>query len=227
MREHFTLPVLEDVLPKLSDATKFSVFDLQQVYLQCELDEESSLLTSCSTAFGKRYCWKRLPFGLSSSSEQFGKRLHENLEGLEGVLNIADDIIVYGSDDNHDDRARKLLERCKERNIKLNKKKCQIGLSEISFQGHLIGASGLKPDPDKVEAIVNMPAPADREGVERLRGTINYLSRFLPKLTTVFSPIAQLTHQGVDWMWGKVQEEAFAEVKRLVAKAPTLSLLRL
>jgi hypothetical protein len=67
MREHFTLPVLEDVLPKLSDATKFSVFDLQQGYLQCELDEESSLLTSFSTAFGKRYCWKRLPFGLSTS----------------------------------------------------------------------------------------------------------------------------------------------------------------
>ena len=69
-REHYKLPVLEDILPELSQACKFSVCDLKAGYLHCELDHPSSLLTTFATPFG-RYRWCRLPFGLTVSSEIF------------------------------------------------------------------------------------------------------------------------------------------------------------
>ena len=55
-------------------------------------------------------------------------------------------------------------------------------MSEIKFLGHIVSAGGLKADPDKVAAIVQMGRPTDKEAIERLRGTVAYLARFVPRL---------------------------------------------
>ena len=69
------------------------------------LDEESSLLTTFATPFG-RYRWKRLPFVLSASSEIFQRRVSQLREGLEAILYITDDILVYGVGDTEDEARR-------------------------------------------------------------------------------------------------------------------------
>ena len=97
-REHFKLPVLNDILPRLGNPTIFAVCDLQQGYLHCELDDESSLLTTFATPFG-RYDWQRFPFGLEANSEIFQKRLQPALEGLANVHCLADDIIINDTDE--------------------------------------------------------------------------------------------------------------------------------
>ena len=222
-REHYKLPVLDDVLPKLTSACKFSVCDLKSGYLHCELDHASSLLTTFATPFG-RFRWLRLPFGLKVSSEIFQKRLHQALDGLEGVRCIADDVIVWGrSNEEHDARVSLFLQRCSEIGISLNKEKCRFGLSEIPFMGHVVSNKGLKPDPSKVEAILKMEPPTDKAGVERLRGTLNYLSRFVPKLTDVMRPISDLTHPDVEWSWTSSHDKAFEEVKHFLTVAPVLA----
>jgi hypothetical protein len=83
-REHYPMPVLDDILPDLSKARVFSRLDLQDGYWHCELDEESSKLTTFQTHIG-RYRWKRLPFGLNASAQIFKKRLKTTLEGLEST----------------------------------------------------------------------------------------------------------------------------------------------
>ena len=70
LREHLTLPILEDVLHELRDAKVFSKADLASGYWHVKLDEESSLLTTFQTCFG-RYRYLRLPFGINGSSEYF------------------------------------------------------------------------------------------------------------------------------------------------------------
>ena len=64
----------------------------------CTLDDDISNMTTCVTPFGI-YKWLRLPFGLNVSTDIFQKRLNMALEGLEGVMRVADDIIVYGTYD--------------------------------------------------------------------------------------------------------------------------------
>ena len=67
-----------------------------------------------------------------------------------------------------------------------------------------------------------MERPSDKEAVERLRGTVTYLARYVPKLTDVFRPIAALVQHDIDWVWSDAQEQAFTRLKQLLAEAPTL-----
>ena len=222
-REHYKLPVLDDVLPELSNSKVFSILDLKQGYLHCTLDTESSYLTTMTTPFG-RYRWLRMPFGLNVSSEIFQKRLHQALDGLKGVHCNADDVIVHDvNDTEHDKNLENLLIRAEQHGIRFNRAKCRIGLSELKFNGNIISSEGLKVDPEKVEAVLKMTKPENREAVERLRGTVNYLSRFIPKLTEKMHPTSQLTHKNVKWNWGPAQDSAFDELKRLLTQAPVLS----
>lgn len=94
-REHRNLPTFDDVLPNLQNAQLFSKLDVREAFWHVRLDEQSSLLTTIITLYG-RYRWARLPFGLSVSSEIFQRKLNEALEGLEGSLTIEDDIIIAG-----------------------------------------------------------------------------------------------------------------------------------
>jgi hypothetical protein len=221
--EHYRLPVLDDILPQLIGSKVFSVCDLEQGYLHCELDEESSLLTTMATPFG-RYNWRRLPYGLTVSAEIFQKKLHQALEGLMGVHCVADDCVVHGENvADHDDKMNKLFHRCTEQGIRLNKQKCKLRLSEIPFLGHIISAEGLKTDPAKIEAVINMATPTCKESVERLKGTVNYLARFVPLLSQVLHPIAQLTHKDVEWNWGPIHDQAFEKVKMLLTEALVLA----
>lgn len=227
-RERYQLPVLNDVLPELAKAKVFSTLDLTAGYWHVTLDEESSLLTTFATPFG-RYKWKRLPFGTNVSSELFQKRLQQAIGDLEGVLSIADDILVYGAGDDeeaairdHDMKLEKLLERCRQIGIRLNKEKMKLRQKQVAFVGHLLTNEGLKTDPEKVVAINNMPEPTDVLGVQRLCGMVNYLAAYLPKLADVLEPIRKLTHKDVDWNWSEEQAHAFQAIKEMVTNTPVL-----
>ena len=219
-------------MPDLARAKVFSTVDLTAGYWHCVLDHESSLLTTSATAFG-RYRWRRLPFGLSASSEIFQKRVSQALEGLDGILNITDDVLIYGVGDtedeaivDHDRKLEALLQRCKAHGIALNKDKLQLRITEVPFMGHVFSKEGLKIDPDKAKAVLEMPRPEDVEGVQRLNGFVNYFAKFLSRLADHMEPIRRLTRQDTDFNWTEEQENAFREVKRLVTTAPVPRLLR-
>ena len=87
-----------------------------------------------------------------------------------------DDILVWGrNEEEHNRRLKAVLQKCKKINLTLNKDKCLFNKSEIVY-GHVISREEVKPDKGKVKAIINMPLPTDKKGVERLLGTVNYLS---------------------------------------------------
>ncbi|KAK3744565.1 hypothetical protein QZH41_003506 [Actinostola sp. cb2023] len=145
-------------------------------FCHCVLDDESSLLTTFSTPHG-RYRWRRLPFGLSVSSEIFQKRVDQVLDRLDGILDITDDVLIYGVGANeedanadHDRKLKSLLNRCKEYGVALNRAlnpdKVKLRRKEVSHMGHVFTSEGLKIDPDKVAAVLEMPRPTDVEAVQ-------------------------------------------------------------
>lgn len=181
-----------------------------------------------NTPFGI-FRWTRLPFGLKSSAEVFQKHLHGALGNLEGLECIADDVIVFGigdtqkeADINHDTRMRNLLLTSRDKNIKYKKPKCLFKVFSIDFHGHVVTSEGLKPDQKKIEAIVKMPNPVDATEVQRLKGSVTYLFKFLPRLSEVMEPIRKLTHKDEFWHWGGEQETVIREVKHLITTAPIL-----
>ena len=172
-------------------------------YWHVVLDEKSSKLCTFDTPYG-RYRWKRLPFGISVASEIFQKRLHEAMDRLDGLLTVHDDMVVYGEGEtkeeamaDHDKNLKAFLQRCREQGVKLNKKKLKLRCTEIPYMAHLVTDKGLKPDPDKIQAVSNMPKPDDIKAVRRFCGFVNYLAKFLPHLAEVMEPLRQLTHKDV------------------------------
>lgn len=104
------------------------------------------------------------------------------IEGLEGVRVYIDDLVVWGSTlEQHDQPLLKLMERIRAHDLKLNKKKCLFGVTEITFLGNKLSAKGVEPDPAKVQALLEMPPPNDKKGVLRALGTVYFLGKFLPK----------------------------------------------
>ena len=193
-----------------------------------ELDKESSRLTTFQTPWG-RYRWHRMPFGITPGPELFQMKLDQNLEGLRGVFKIADDILITGqgdtaveADQDHDRNLKALLDRCRERNIKLNMSKFTFKCTDVQFIGHCLTKDGLKPDPAKVQAILKMKKPDDLASVQRLIGMVMYLSKFLVDLSQICEPIRRLTHKNVPWSWGNGQNDAFEKIKKAVTSAPVL-----
>ena len=113
-----------------------------------------------------------MPFGISVAPEEFQRRIDKNLEGLDGVKTIADDILVWGDGEtieeatvSHDKRLLTLLERCKKKNIKLNKDKFQLRKTELPQMCVILTNKGVKPDPKKQDWIKSMPAPSNKDEV--------------------------------------------------------------
>jgi len=100
-RNHFEMPTLDDVLPRLVGAKVFSILDAKDGFLHVKLSEESSFLT---TFWGPqcRYRWCRLPFGLCSAPEEFQRRLQSVMHGIDGVAVVADDILIFGKGEQHE-----------------------------------------------------------------------------------------------------------------------------
>ena len=89
------LPTLNKQLHRLYNAKCFSLVDAKEGFLQCPLDEESSLMTTMHTSYG-RYRWLCLLFGICSAPKEFQQRLLHALEGLKGIICIGDDILIFG-----------------------------------------------------------------------------------------------------------------------------------
>ena len=197
-RPKYQMPTLDEILPKLSKAKVFTVLDAKDGFFQVKLDEPSSYLTTFWTPFG-RYRYLRMPQGICSAPEEYQRRQNELIDGLRGVDVIADDILCYGCGDtmtealkDHDDNLIRLLERSRQSNLKFNKGKLRLRLTEVSYMGQLLTSEGMKPDPVKVDDLVNMPPPNDKKGVQRLLGCVNYLSRFMPDLSEKCEPLRKL-----------------------------------
>ena len=97
-REHYPLPTIEEIATRPYGKKVFTVLDVRQGFWHVPLDEASSFLTTFNTPFG-RYRWKRMPFGISSALEVFQCRMHEVIEGLQGVEVVADDFVAVGFGD--------------------------------------------------------------------------------------------------------------------------------
>lgn len=137
-----------------------------------------------------RYRFLRLPFGISSASEVFQRSVAQMIEGLDGVVNIIDDLLVWGdSQEQHDQRLVKLLERARQYDLKLNRNKCKIRMTEIKYIGHILSTNGLKPDDEKVRAVVHLPPPTDRQELLRFMGMIQFLAKFISNLAEFRSAV--------------------------------------
>ena len=222
-RERYVLPSLDDIAPSLQGSKVFSKLDAASGFWQIPLHTESSKLTTFITPFG-RFCFRRLPFGIFSAPEIFQRLMTDLLQGIPGTKVIMDDILIYGkSIEEHDSHLDGVLDTVQRSGLKLNKAKCELRKEELGFFGHRVGKDGIKPDPEKVRAIIELSPPSNVSELRRLLGMVNYLGKFLPDLSSILQPLNDLLKISSAWVWGSPQAEAFEQVKQLISTAPVLA----
>ena len=223
-REKHPLPAVESTLAQLAGAKVFTKLDANSGFWQIPLSPESALLTTFITPFG-RFCFHRLPFGITSAPEHFQRRMSETLRGLSGVVCMIDDILVHGkTQEEHDECLNKVLHRLQDAGVTLNIEKCQFSQNQVTFLGQVINSDGIRPDPSKVMAIQKVQAPTNVGDVRRFLGMANQLSKFSPNLANWTQPLRELLIKGNAWVWGEPQRRAFQEIKDALVTSPVLAL---
>ena len=135
-----------------------------------------------------------MPYGSIDSQDVFQAKMDQILEGLEGVVSIADDIIVHGvTEEQHDKNMRSLMDHAHVNGLVFNPEKCSLKADSVMFFRCLYDRNSIRPDPAKVEAIQAMPAPTCLCELQEFIGMVTYLSKFIRGLSDLQEPLHALT----------------------------------
>lgn len=168
-----------------------TIVNVKSGYWNMKLDKKSRELTTFITPEG-RYMFKRFPMGVKSAQDEFQRAMFDAFGDIKNVLSISDDTVIVGFEEDgsdHDKALKELLERARSKNCKFNPDKLVVRAQEISFFGHVISRDGVKPDPKKIEAIVQMKPPKDEKQLTSFLGLANYLNKFSPHLAMLTKPL--------------------------------------
>lgn len=216
-------PTLEETTHKLHGARVFSKLDARHGYWSIVLSDKASHLTTFNSPFG-RYRFKRLPFGLKVAQDVFQEKMDFILSRCPGTINIADDIIVYGKDDDdHDRNLRNLMEAARRYGLVFNIDKCEVKVEQVEFFGCVYNKDGVRPDPRKVEDIHNLPPPSCVKDLQRFLGMVQYMSPFVPNLAAHTDALRSLIKKDTEWQWTASHQQSFEMVKSLISSMCTLT----
>ena len=217
---HFPIPTPQELRHNFAGSDRFSVIDLNHAFHQFRMDEASQELFVFYTPWGL-YKYNTLVMGVSSASSECHERIRLIVEGLEGVQQIKDDIVVHGQGQIHDARLKALLERLEEYNITLRKEKCQFGVPEVKWFGHIYSEQGMAVDPERKQFIKDWKRPVDKKEVKSFLQTVAFCKVFMRPsdgrtYADVTGPLRQLTSKHTRFKWTEQCEASFQELKSLL-----------
>ena len=219
------LPRLEELVEVAAGHKYYATLDMREAYFQLVLDQDSRDLTTFSDGVSL-FRFKRLPFGLNCSPAIFSRKMAEIIAPLVAenwIRNYLDDIIVWA--DSYDSllaRLDKLFGVLKDRGVKLNLKKCDIGHSKVKFLGHIVSRDGSSPDPDNIKAVQDRRPPKTVKQVRSFLGLCGFYRRFVKNFTKIALPLTALTRKTTKFVWTEKCQRAFEELKRRLTMSPIL-----
>lgn len=200
----------------LNDASWFGKLDFNYGYRQIVLSLKSRHMTTFSTHIGL-FRDKRLNFGYCSAAEMFQYLVSEVLKGLQGVVNVSDDIIVFGRTlEEYEERLHKVLERLENSGLAANLEKCEFGKRTIEFFGLVFSEKGVAPSAERVKALRSLGTPRDKKELESFLGLATYSARFILNFSTLTEPLRQLARvsAGNKIKWKKEHDETLEKLKQ-------------
>ena len=226
IKNKYPLPRIDDTLDKLGSAKIFSSLDLNSGYYQIRISEEDAHKTAFTTPMGL-YEFKVLGQGLANAPATFQAVMNHIFAPClnKFVVVYLDDILVFSdTPEQHMHHLQIVMDILKENKFYAKPEKCQFGLKEIKFLGHIVGNGGVKPDPAKVQAVQEWPVPKTAQEVRQFLGLANYFRRFIKDYAGIADPLIQLTSKASDVarQWSERHDHAFTSIKQALSSAPLL-----
>lgn len=225
-KDAYPLPYVSAILDRLRGAKYLSSLDIKSAYWQIPVDEASRDYTAFTVPGRGLFQFKRMPFGLTNAPATW-QRLIDRVLGPDlepHVFVYLDDIIIISEDfDQHLDILQKIFDRLATANLTLSRDKCQFCRSELRYLGYIVDKQGLRVDPDKVSAILNIPTPHTVSELRRFLGMASWYRRFIQDFSTLSSPLTDLLRKNRKWQWTENCQQAFQRLKECLVSAPILT----
>jgi RNase H-like domain found in reverse transcriptase/Reverse transcriptase (RNA-dependent DNA polymerase) len=139
------------------------------------------------------------------------------------IIVYIDDILIYSKMmESHYQHVEEVLKRLRQHRLYAKRSKCEFGVTQLSFLGHIVSAAGLQVDPSKVDTITKWPIPIQVKDIQSFLGLCNYYRRFIHQFAKVTVPLTRLLHKNVSWQWTSIEQTAFDSLKALLTEAPIL-----
>ena len=224
-KDAYPLPNITDCMDTLEGATWFCTLDCASGYWQVEVDERDREKTAFATRKGLfEFCV--MPFGLTNAPATFERLMERVLRCLqwEMCLVYLDDVILFAATfDAALDNLEVVFGRLRDAGLKLKAKKCDLMKRKVAFLGHIVDAEGVHCDPAKVDAVRDWETPTTVTEIRSFLGLASYYRRFVPKFSTITSPLTELTKKGQAFEWTDSCDEAFGILKQKLIESPVLS----
>jgi len=141
------------------------------------------------------------------------------------MATFIDDILVATeTEEGHDELVDKVLRRLEENDLFVKLEKCKWKVKEVEFLGVVIGPKGVEIQKEKVEGVLNWPAPRNVKKVQKFLGLANYYRRFIKDFAKIVAPLHVLVRKEQKWKWEKEQEEVFGKLKVVFTTEPVLAI---
>ena len=167
-----------------------------------------------------------MPFGLTNALAAFMDLMHRvfqpNLDQF--VVVFVDDILIYSQTEReHEDHLGIVLQLLRDHQLYAKLSKCEFWLTEVRFLGHIVLASRVSVDPEKVEVMMSWERPKSVFEIRSFLGLAGYYRRFIEDFSRLVAPMTKLTRKSFEW--NDQCEKAFQELKRRLTSTPILIVL--
>ena len=222
IHDKYPLPRTDELLDKVKGASIFSSLDLTSGYHQIRIHPDDVPKTAF-TAAGEHYEFRVLPFGLTNAPSTFQRCMNSLFKHLPFVAVYLDDILIFSKTaEEHLDHLKQVLQIIKQESLFCKLKKCEFNQTELKFVGHIVGAKGIRPDPEKLSAVTGWPAPHNIHELRKFLGFTNYFRKFLQGYSQRTAPLTNLLRKNVAYEWTKICQESFDQLKIDLTSAPVL-----
>ena len=211
VKNWYPLLRIDDLFDQLRGARVYSKIDLRTGSHQLRVRETDIPKTAFKTRYG-HFEFTMMPFGLTNALATFMDLMHRVFQPYldQFVVVFVDDILIYSqSEREHEDHLRIVLQLLRDHQLYTNFSKCEFWLTEVRFFGHVVLASGVSVDPEKVEAVMSWERPKPVFEIRSFLGLAGYYRRFIEDFSRLATPMTRLIRKGVKFDWDDRCEEAF------------------
>jgi hypothetical protein len=237
VRKPFPIPKISTVLHELEGFTYATALDLNMGYYTIRLDPDASRYCTIIFPWGK-YSYKRLPMGVAGSPDIFQAKMSELMMTLEFVRAYIDDLLVItkASLEDHLAKLRLVLIKLREAGLKINADKSTFCTITTEYLGYTLTREGIKPQKNKVQAILALKEPTNVKELRRFLGMVQYYRDMWTKRSEMLDPLTDLvgecgqtkvtkakgTKKG-PWHWDEKHQKAFDLVKATIVQDVVLA----
>ncbi|XP_027150339.1 uncharacterized protein LOC113750576 [Coffea eugenioides] len=223
-KDDFPLPNIHILLDNTAGHEIETFCDCFAGYHQILMAEEDREKTAFITPWGT-FCYRVMPFGLKNAGATYQRTmttLFHDMIHREMEVYVDDIIIKSKRAEDHLVDLKKLFERLRKYNLKLNPAKCAFGAPAGKLLGFIVSKKGIEIDPAKIKAIRDMPVPKTQKDVKSFLGKINFIGRFIGQLTATCEPLFKLLRKNVPLYWNEECQQAFDKIKDYLLHPPVL-----